>query len=83
MVWIDWIVHIERSAHPHLLVRHPGIGSIDYLMYAINQGLPRPLAEEIIALTLTTVAVSIVIHGISVTPLMNLYARRKAKHSSR
>ena len=39
--------------------------------------------EEIIALTLTTVAVSIVLHGISVTPLMNLYARRKAKHSSR
>ncbi|CDH44410.1 cation:proton antiporter [Candidatus Contendibacter odensensis] len=60
-----------------------GIGSIYYLMYAINQGLPRPLAEKIIALTLTTVAVSIVLHGISVTPLMNLYARRKAKHSSR
>jgi NhaP-type Na+/H+ or K+/H+ antiporter len=58
-----------------------GIGSIYYLMYAINQGLPRPLAKEIIALTLTTVAVSIVLHGISVTPLMNLYARRKVKHS--
>ena len=60
-----------------------GIGSIYYLMYAINQGLPRALAEEIIALTLTTVAVSIVVHGISVTPLMNLYARRKAKPSGR
>ena len=54
-----------------------GIGSIYYLMYAINHGLPRPLAEEIIALTLTVVAVSIVLHGLSVTPLMNLYARRK------
>ena len=31
------------------------------------------------AITLTLVAVSIVIHGISVTPLMNLYARRKAR----
>jgi NhaP-type Na+/H+ or K+/H+ antiporter len=60
-----------------------GIGSIYYLLYAINQGLPRALAEEIIALTLTTVAVSIVLHGISVTPLMNLYARRKARPSSR
>ena len=37
-----------------------GIGSIYYLMYAINHGLPRALAEEIIALTLTMVAVSIV-----------------------
>ncbi len=60
-----------------------GIGSIYYLMYAINQGLPRSLAEEIIALTITTVAVSIVLHGISVTPLMNLYTRRKIRPSSR
>jgi NhaP-type Na+/H+ or K+/H+ antiporter len=60
-----------------------GIGSIYYLMYAINHGLPRSLAEEIIALTLTTVAVSIVVHGISVTPLMNLYTRRKIRPSSR
>ena len=60
-----------------------GIGSIYYFMYAINHGLPRSLAEEIIALTLATVVVSIVVHGISVTPLMSLYARRKARPSSR
>lgn len=60
-----------------------GIGSIYYLMYAINHGLPRSLAEEIIALTITTAAVSIVLHGISVTPLMNLYTRRKARRSGR
>jgi NhaP-type Na+/H+ or K+/H+ antiporter len=60
-----------------------GIGSIYYLMYAINHGLPDSLAEEIIALTLTTVAVSIVVHGISVTPLMNLYTRRKIRPFSR
>lgn len=60
-----------------------GIGSIYYLMYAINHGLPRSIAEEITALTLTAVAVSIVLHGISVTPLMALYARRKPKRSKR
>ncbi len=60
-----------------------GIGSIYYLMYAINHGLPRPLAEQIIAITLTTVTVSIVMHGISVTPLMNLYAKRKARRAGR
>ena len=55
-----------------------GVGSIFYLMYAINHGLPEPLAQELIAITLTTVAASIVLHGISVTPLMSRYARRKA-----
>jgi NhaP-type Na+/H+ or K+/H+ antiporter len=60
-----------------------GIGSIYYLMYAINHGLSIPLAKEIIALTLTMVAVSIVLHGISVTPLMNLYARRGAWRNRR
>ena len=56
-----------------------GIGSIYYLMYAINHGLPFALAEPIVAITLATVTVSIVLHGISVTPLMAIYARRKAK----
>ena len=37
------------------------------------------LAEELIALTLTMVAASVVLHGISVTPLMNLYARRERR----
>ncbi len=56
-----------------------GIGSIYYLMYAINHGLPFALAEPIVAITLATVTVSIVLHGISVTPLMAIYAHRKAK----
>ena len=60
-----------------------GIGSIYYVMYAINHGLPRTLAEEIMAYTLITVAVSIVLHGISVTPLMDRYARRKARRAGR
>ena len=58
-----------------------GIGSIYYLMFALHHGLSGPLAELAIGLTLTTVAVSIVVHGVSVTPLMNLYARRQARKS--
>lgn len=58
-----------------------GIGSIYYVMYAINHGLPRPLAEEIMAYTLLIVATSVVLHGISVTPLMEQYARRKAQRA--
>jgi sodium/hydrogen antiporter len=45
-------------------------------MFALNHGLPDALASPAITLTLTTIAVSIVVHGISVTPLMNRYARR-------
>jgi sodium/hydrogen antiporter len=60
-----------------------GIGSIYYLMYVINHGLPAALAEPLISLTLSTVAVSIVLHGISVTPLMNLYVRGKQRRAER
>ena len=60
-----------------------GIGSIYYLMYAINHDVPRGLAEQLIAITLITVTVSIVLHGISVTPLMDLYARRKPRRAGR
>jgi NhaP-type Na+/H+ or K+/H+ antiporter len=56
-----------------------GIGSVYYLMYAIHHGLPRPLAEQIMAITLAAVTISIVLHGISVRPMMLLYQRRKLR----
>jgi len=52
-----------------------GIGSLYYLMYAINHGLSRDLADQLTALTLSVVVASIVVHGISVTPLMAMYER--------
>lgn len=52
-----------------------GIGSIYYLMYAVNQGLDPELAQRLISLTLTVVVVSIVAHGVTVTPLMSWYKR--------
>ena len=56
-----------------------GIGSIYYLMFAMSQGLQASSAQLMASIVLTAVAVSIVFHGISVTPLMNLYsARRKS-----
>ncbi|HEU4327268.1 MAG TPA: cation:proton antiporter [Roseiflexaceae bacterium] len=56
-----------------------GIGSLYYLCYAINHGLPEPLARELTGLTLATVAVSIVVHGISVTPLMDRYSQLRGR----
>jgi NhaP-type Na+/H+ or K+/H+ antiporter len=47
-----------------------GIGSVYYLMYAIEQGLPETLAVPLIQMTLIVVALSIVLHGTSVKPMM-------------
>lgn len=55
-----------------------GIGSLYYLMYAIQHGLPEPLALQLMHFTLIVVAMSIVLHGLSVKPLMNLVWRRGA-----
>lgn len=54
-----------------------GIGSLYYLMYAIQHGLETPLAVTLVSVVLITVTLSIVLHGITVTPLMTLYSRRK------
>ena len=53
-----------------------GIGSLYYLMYAIQHGLPEALAMELIQLTLIVVALSILVHGTSVKPLMSRFWRR-------
>ncbi len=50
-----------------------GIGSLYYLMYAIQHGLPETLAMELIQLTLIAVALSILVHGTSVKPLMRRF----------
>jgi NhaP-type Na+/H+ or K+/H+ antiporter len=54
-----------------------GIGSLYYLAYALEQGLPDGLAERLVAATLCCVALSIVLHGMSATPLMREYQRRR------
>ena len=59
-----------------------GIGSVYYLMYAISHGLAKPLAEQITAIALAAITVSIVLHGISVRPIMRLYWKRKTKEES-
>jgi len=52
-----------------------GIGSLYYLMYAIQHGLPEDLAMDLIQLTLITVTLSILAHGTSVKPLMSRFKR--------
>jgi NhaP-type Na+/H+ or K+/H+ antiporter len=60
-----------------------GVGSLYYLMYAINHGLDPALADQLMVLTLSVVVTSIVVHGISVTPLMAAYERKLRAPRSR
>ena len=76
-VWLGLLGSTTSAAQRHLIgwfgIR--GIGSIYYLAYAVNHGLPPELAHTLTALTLTVVAVSVAAHGITVTPLMSLYKK--------
>lgn len=56
-----------------------GIGSMYYLMYAINHGLPTTLASEAIEITVIVVGLSIIVHGFSVKPLMDRFGRARRR----
>ncbi|MCU1289600.1 MAG: sodium:proton antiporter [Acidobacteria bacterium] len=51
-----------------------GIGSLYYLSYVLNHNLNKN-ASDVISLTISVVALSILIHGISTQPILNLYER--------
>lgn len=53
-----------------------GIGSLYYLMYAIQHGLSEELGLQLIELVLIVVTLSILVHGVTVKPLMTWYARQ-------
>ncbi|MBW4470851.1 MAG: sodium:proton antiporter [Stenomitos rutilans HA7619-LM2] len=53
-----------------------GVGSLYYLTYAFGHGLRGQTGELIAWITFITVVLSVVLHGISSTPLMTWYERR-------
>jgi NhaP-type Na+/H+ or K+/H+ antiporter len=57
-----------------------GIGSIYYLAYALSHGVSAPAARMLADVTLVVVAASILLHGVSVTPLMHRYSARTGDH---
>jgi NhaP-type Na+/H+ or K+/H+ antiporter len=59
-----------------------GIGSLYYLMYAIEHGLPEALSLQLIQMTFIVVTLSILLHGTSVKPLMGLFWRRSKQRST-
>jgi NhaP-type Na+/H+ or K+/H+ antiporter len=54
-----------------------GIGSLYYLFYALNHGVGESIATLCTDLTLSVVALSILLHGISTQPILARYERQK------
>lgn len=55
-----------------------GIGSINYIAFAWVHGLQGSEAQQMVDMALTIVVCSVVLHGITVTPLLNWRAARQA-----
>ncbi|CAK9889431.1 MULTISPECIES: cation:proton antiporter [Pseudomonas] len=53
-----------------------GIGSLYYLFYALNLGLPEAFSGQCTDLVLSIVALSIVVHGLTTQPLLSRYQPR-------
>lgn len=59
-----------------------GIGSLYYLAHAQGSASPSAIAEDLVGITLSTVALSVLVHGTSATPLLNLYERQKQRRKT-
>ncbi|MCC5618030.1 sodium:proton antiporter [Nostoc sp. CHAB 5836] len=91
-VWISTIG--KRPLDSHRRTFHPGtrwlfgwfgirgVGSLYYLAYAFGHGLKGEVGEQIAWITYTTIVVSVIVHGISATPLMKWYQRNLAKETN-
>ncbi len=55
-----------------------GVGSLFYLSFVLERGVQGPAAQTLISACLACLAVSITLHGVSATPLMSWYQRRRA-----
>lgn len=55
-----------------------GVGSLYYLNYAVGKEIGTSIAQQITWITIITIVFSIVVHGISSTPLMLWYKRRSS-----
>jgi NhaP-type Na+/H+ or K+/H+ antiporter len=56
-----------------------GIGSVYYAVFIARHDLEYSVAAELLACVFTVIAASIVVHGISAAPLMELYQRRRTR----
>jgi len=60
-----------------------GVGTVFYLMLAFEQGVSGAVAQLLLSAALAAIALSITLHGVSATPLMNAYQRHRAQRQAR
>jgi NhaP-type Na+/H+ or K+/H+ antiporter len=73
----DWTLP-QRRIGAWMGVR--GVGSVYYLAYVLTHDLGLdPIADSFTRLVLFTIAASVVLHGVSATPIMTLYRNRKRR----
>jgi sodium/hydrogen antiporter len=54
-----------------------GIGSLFYLAFALSYPVDSEAARTLVSVTLLAIALSIIVHGVSATPLMRAYRERR------
>ena len=59
-----------------------GIGSLYYLSYVLAHGQSTAMAEDLTNLTISTVALSILVHGVTAAPLIARYERGLEKRKA-
>jgi NhaP-type Na+/H+ or K+/H+ antiporter len=73
-LWRSGMTRLQRIMICWFGIR--GVGSMYYLMYGMTTGVEPSTAGLLIGLTLATIAMSIVVHGLSVTPMMKYYVEK-------
>lgn len=58
-----------------------GIGSLYYLSYAVNHGLTPDTLSDSVDITLSVIALSILVHGVTTQPLLDRYERQRSKET--
>jgi NhaP-type Na+/H+ or K+/H+ antiporter len=75
-----WVSTVGNRFHPTTRILFGwfgirGVGSLYYLSYAYGEGLENQAGEIIGWITYITIIISVVLHGISATPMMNWYEK--------
>jgi NhaP-type Na+/H+ or K+/H+ antiporter len=77
VVWHGTMARHQRRLMAWFGIR--GVGSLFYLAVALESGVQGPLAHTVIGGVLVSIALSILLHGFSATPLMEAYQQRMGR----
>ncbi len=84
-VWLG-VLGVPKAQAPRRLLGWfgiRGIGSVYYAVFIASHEIAFPDAVELLSSVFTVIAASIVVHGISAAPLMELYRLRGARRTAR